>query len=139
MKQFSYVLLLFVFFAGCAWMNKALNTAAPNQVVNGVEVPGTHTPTPLTNDVAGAIPYGPFALSLLLLGVNFFQKYQANKLEKGLASTIQAIEIASKDPEIKDAISQLKVELSNAHQIVNVQPLINRIMAKLGFPAGSAI
>ncbi|MFA6100380.1 MAG: hypothetical protein WC750_05965 [Patescibacteria group bacterium] len=135
MKNFSALILIVVLLAGCAAINRAFNAAAPNQVVNGVEIPGTHTPTPLTKDVADAIPYGSYALSFILLGVNFYQKVQSNKLSKGLSATIQAIEVASKEPAIKDAIAQLKVELSTAHQIADVQPLINRLMKKLGFPA----
>ena len=131
----SLIIPFLLLIVGCAWFGRTIDTIAPNQVVNGVEVPGTHVAAPFTKDVADAIPFGSIALSALLLGVNFWQKVKANKLTAGLASTIQAIEAAGKDPAIASAIAQLKVALSNAHQIANVQPLINDLMAKLGFPA----
>ncbi len=124
---------LVLMFAGCAAAENALNKIAPNQInaETNQEIPGTHTPTPLTADTAGAIPYGSIALSILLLGVNFFQKYQADKVGKGLKSTIQAIEVAGNDPAMADAISKLKVQLSNAHQVAGIQPVIQDILAKI--------
>lgn len=138
---FAAVLTMLV---GCAALNKGLNTIAPNQTqtvsvtdpVTGVvttkvvEIPGSHTPTPITADTAGAIPYGTVVLSGLLLAVNFWQKFQNDKLGKGLISTVQTIETVGKDPAIADAIEKLKVALANAHQVAGIQPLINDIIAK---------
>ena len=136
---FSLMMVMALLLVGCAAMDRGLNSAAPNQIVNGVEVPGTHTATQLTQDIANAIPYGGVVLPFLLLCINFVQKVQANRLTKGLKATIQAIEIAGKDPSTAAAIAQLKIELSHAHEIADVQPLVNNIMKKLGFPAGSTI
>lgn len=134
-----------LFFGGCSALGKAVNTIAPNQTevvsttdpITGVitntvvEVPGSHIALPITNSAAGAIPYGPIALAGLLLIVNFYERYRSNKVGKGLQSTIQAIELAGKDPATAAAIAELKVKLSQAHQYAGVQPLINDILAKL--------
>lgn len=132
-------------FGGCVAAEKALNKIAPNQTrvvsttdpVTGitsnsvVEIAGTHTATPLTADTAAAIPYGSIALSILLLGVNFIQKYQADKVGKGLKSTVQAIEMAGEYPSMAPQIAKLKLQLANAHQIAGVQPIIQDILAKI--------
>lgn len=149
MKQFLLIFVLVL--GGCTAIDRAVNHIAPNQTeivqatdpVTGVttnsivEVPGTHEPLPITKDTAAAIPYGTFALGLLLLGVNFYQSMQAKKLKlvtdqtaTGLKATVLAIEQASQDPEIKDAITKLKVALANAHQVAGVEPIIRDILAK---------
>lgn len=133
MKQVIMIsfIAVVVMFAGCAAIGKVADTIAPNQKdAQGNPIPGTHTPTPITADTAGAIPYGTVVLSGFLLAINFWQKFQSDKLGKGLSSTVQAIEQAGKDPSIADAISKLKVALSNAHQVAGIQPLINDIIAK---------
>lgn len=121
-----------ILLVGCSAIGKLADNIAPNQVdAQGNPIPGTHTATPITADTAGAIPYGTVVLSGFLLLVNFWQKVQADKVGKGLKSTIQAIEIAGKDPATAAAIAQLKLDLSNAHQIAGIQPLINDILAKI--------
>lgn len=119
-------------FAGCAAIGSAVDKIAPSQVdALGNKIPGTHVATPITADTAGAIPYGSFALNLLLLAVNGLEIYKKNKIGKGLKSTIQAIEQTGEDPSMTDAIAKLKVNLSNAHQVAGVQPIINDILAKI--------
>ncbi len=126
------LLSLILFVSGCAASASLLNKVAPNQVdSSGKEIPGTHTAIPIAQDTAGAIPYGSLALNGLLLVVNFIQKVQNDKIGRGLKSTVQAIEQAGKDPSIAEAVSKLKVDLSNAHDIANVKPLINDILAKV--------
>lgn len=146
------VLASVLMFAGCSALNKAVNAVAPNQTQtvsttdpatgvttnSVVEVPGTHTLTPIAADTAAAIPYGTIVVSILLLGLNGFQMYQAklakiksDKTATGLVATVQAIELASQDPTISAAIAKLKVILSNNHQVADVQPLINDILAQL--------
>lgn len=127
--SFSFVLLTFI---GCAAINKGLDKIAPDQVdVTGAPIPGTRTATPITADTAGMIPYGSFALNGILLIANLIQRYKADKVGKGLKSTIQAIEQAANDPATADAIAKLKLSLSNAHQIAGVQPLINDVLEKV--------
>lgn len=132
-NTFFLGLIIFSFIlTGCAFLNKGLNKIAPPQYdEQGNEIPGTHSPTPLAKDVADSIPYGSVALNGLLLVVNFIQKVKSDKVAKGLKSTVMAIEQASKDPAIRDAIEQLKEELSNAHKIAGVRPLIKEMLAKI--------
>ena len=125
-----FLVLALSMVVGCAFLEKV----APPQIdEQGVTVPGTHQLTPLAQDVAGAIPYGGVATTVMLLIWNFFEVEKARKTSTGLMATIRAIEVASKDPEIKDAIEKLKVQLAAAHQSANVQPLINRLLAQLKF------
>ena len=122
--------LVLLSFAGCAFLEKL----APSQVdEQGAAIPGTHELTPLAKDVSDAIPYGGVATSVLLLAWNLVERTKANKTTAGLMSTIRAIEVASKDPETKEAIEKLKVQLAEAHQSVNVQPLVNRLLSKIKF------
>ncbi len=139
-------------FAGCAAAENALNRVAPDktQVVtstdsNGVQtnsvvdIPGTHTLTPtasaVINDVSPlAGPISPFVMpivSLILLGINFFQKTKNGKLSDAISSTVQTIENASSDPTIAPAIAILKTKLAQSHQIAGVQPIINNVLADL--------
>jgi hypothetical protein len=115
-------------FAGCAFLNKV----APSQVDSyGNAIAGTHGLSPISKDAAGAIPYGSAAVGVFLLVWNFFEKVKANKNEAGLKATVLAIEQAAQDPAIKDAVVKIKDLLSNAHQIANVQPLIDDILAEI--------
>ena len=117
-------------FAGCAFLEKL----APSQVdEQGASIPGTHELTPLAKDVSDAIPYGGVATSVLLLAWNFVERAKSSKTTAGLMSTIRAIEAAAKDPETQDAIAKLKLQLAEAHRSVNVQPLVNRLLAKIKF------
>ncbi len=119
-------------FAGCTAISKVADNIAPDQVdAQGNQIPGSHTPTPITADTAGMIPYGGFVLSAFLLALNFYQKVQADKVGKGLKSTIQAIEVAGNDPAMADAVAKLKVQLSNAHQVAGIQPVIQDVLAKI--------
>ncbi len=119
-----------VFVTGCA----ALDKVAPSKVDEaGNQIPGSRELTPFSKDVTDAIPYGGVVASGLLLVINFIEKAKANKTTTGLMATIRAIELAAKDPELKDAIAKLKIQLSEAHQSVNVQPLINRLLAQIKF------
>lgn len=126
----AFVITLIV--PGCAWLAEQGNKAAPcDKDAAGNCIPGTHKATDTTKDAADAVPYGKAALAVILFGWNFVERFRANKLEKGLKSTILAIEKTGKDPETASAIAALKIELAQAHQMVNVQPLINNILARL--------
>lgn len=123
-------LVLMVTLAGCA----AASKFAPSQLdANGQPIAGTHQLTPLAKDVTDAIPYGGVGASMLLLVWNFVERARSNRTTVGLKATIKAIEVAAKDPETKDAIAKLKLQLSEAHQSANVQPLINRLLAQVKF------
>lgn len=128
-----FIVLFFAFvicLAGCAMLNKI----APSQNdVEGNPLPGTHELIQPVKDVTDAIPYGGVATSVLLLVWNFLEKAKANKTTAGLMSTIRAIEAASKDPEIKDAIAKLKIKLAESHQTANVTPLIKQLLSKIKF------
>lgn len=148
-KELLGILLVSVLvFSGCKALGTTLNTVAPNQTqqvidpvtntVSNVEIVGTHTLTPLAKDTADAIPYGTVISSIFLLAINGFQLFQArlakikaDKTATGLIATVQAIEQASKDSTIAPAIAKLKVLLANNHQVADVQPLINDILARL--------
>lgn len=122
------LVLTLVLFAGCALLNKA----APSQLDEmGQPIPGTHTANPVVENVAASIPYGSVGLNALLLLTNFIEIYREKKIKKGLMATIRAIEQASKDPKIQDAIAKLKELLANAHSAADVQPLINDLIAKI--------
>ncbi len=126
------LLLMVVCFVGCAALSRTVNSIAPSQVdPSGNVIPGSHTALPITSDTAGAIPYGSFVLNALLLGWNFVEKAKANKVKSGLIATVQAIEKAGQDPAIKDAIVTLKEDLSHAHDVAGVQPIIKDILAKI--------
>ena len=123
----SFIAVLLVF-SGCAFMNKV----APSQIDEaGNPIPGTHDVAQPVKDVAHAIPYGDVVIGILLLAWNGAEKYKSYKLGKGLKSTIQAIEKAGEDPAIADSIAKLKVLLSNAHDVANVQPEVKDILAKI--------
>lgn len=130
---FGVMLSAVIMFVGCSAAIKLADKIAPNQIdpVTNSEIVGTHTPTPITEGTAGVIPYGTIVLSAFLLAVNFYQRFQANKVGKGLKATIQAIEQAGEEPATAAAIADLKIKLSQAHQIAGVQPLINSILAKI--------
>ena len=117
-------------FSGCAFLEKV----APSQVdETGNVIPGTHELIPLAKDVSGAIPYGGVATSIFLLAWNFVERAKSKKTTVGLMATVRAIEAAAKDPETKEAIEKLKIQLAEAHQSVDVQPLVNRLLAKIKF------
>ena len=112
------------FMAGCA----ALDTIAPINPDTGFR-----EATEITKDVADAVPYGSGALAAILFLSNAIIFVKKKKTDAGLWSTIKAIETASKDPEMKDMIAKLKLQLAAAHKDVNVQPLINRLLSKIKF------
>lgn len=125
----SFIAVLLVF-GGCAFMAKVAPSALDE---SGAPIPGTHELSPVAKDVSDAVPYGGVITSFLLLGWNFVERARAKKTSDGLMATIRAIEAASKDPEIQDAIAKLKLQLANAHQTANVQPLINRLLSQIKF------
>jgi len=126
MRNFALLLCIMVclFMAGCA----ALDAAAPINPETGYR-----EPTQLTSDVAGAVPYGSGALAALLFISNAIIFVKKKKTDTGLWATVKAIEVASKDPEMKDMIAKLKLQLAAAHKDVNVTPLINQILSKIKF------
>ncbi len=125
----SFVIVLLTL-AGCSAISRLADSIAPNQIdSHGNKIPGTHTATPITADTAGMIPYGSVALNGFLLIVNLIQKVQSNRLNKGLISTVQAIEKVGNDPLVSEAIDKLKEELSHAHQVAGIEPLIKDIIA----------
>lgn len=124
------MLFVCVLLAGCSLIDRF----APSQIdEQGQVIPGTHELTPVAKDVTDAIPYGGVVTSVLLLVLNFVERAKSKKTSDGLMATIRAIEQASKDPETKDAIARLKIQLSEAHQSANVQPLINRLLSQIKF------
>lgn len=130
MKQMLMILLCLIclIFTGCALIEKF----APSEVdASGNKIPGTHKALPVTDNAAGAVPYGSVALNIILLATNFLEIYKSKKTAKGLKATVQAIEQAGKDPAIKDAIAALKVKLSEAHDLTNSQPIIKNLLAKI--------
>ena len=130
MKIAALLVAVLVVLGGCAFLQKV----APSQIdEQGSVIPGTHELSPLAQDVAGAIPYGGVASTFLLLVWNFVERAKSKKTATGLMATIRAIELASQDPETKDAIAKLKLQLAEAHQSANVQPLVNRLLAQLKF------
>lgn len=128
-----FILVMFIaIFSGCAMLQRA----APSQMdETGNAIPGTHQLTPLAQSTADAIPYGGVVASVFLLAMNFFEVAKSKKTKNGLMATIRAIEAASKDPDIKDAIAKLKLLLKESHQTANVQPLINELLAKVKYPS----
>ncbi len=126
---------------GCTALNGALNKVAPDQVnaETNAEIPGTHTLTPtataVINDSAPLTgPVAPFVMpfiSLVLLGINFFQKTKNGQLTSAITSTIQTIENAGNDPTLAPAVSILKNQLAQSHQIAGIQPIINNILSDL--------
>ena len=102
MKTAMIVLMLLISLTitGCALLNKV----APSQVdANGVPIPGTHTATATANTVAGLAPWGigSVALNAILLVVNGIEKYNADKVGKGLTATLQALNKVKDDPTLK--------------------------------------
>jgi hypothetical protein len=126
MKSFLLILAILgcFFMVGCA----ALDTVAPINPDTGFR-----EATEITKDVADAVPYGSGALAALLFVSNAFIFVQKKKADKGLWATIKAIEAASKDPEMKEMVAKLKLQLAEAHKDVNVSPLINRLLSKIKF------
>jgi len=120
----SIVLIGCLFFAGCSLIDSAIPVNPET---------GYREPTQLTSDVAGAIPYGSGALAAFLFVSNAFIFVSKKKTEKGLWATVKAIEAASKDPEMKEAVAKLKIQLAAAHKEVNVSPLINRLLSRIKF------
>jgi hypothetical protein len=138
----GFILASTLALGGCNMFNKALDTVAPNQINSETnqEIIGSHELTPIASGiVAGASGAAagvgfPFVLpivSLLLLIINFFQKSQNGKLSDAIYSTVKAIENASNDPELAPLMDKLKSQLATAHQIADVQPIINSILAEL--------
>jgi hypothetical protein len=117
---------------GCAFLNKA----APSSIdtTTGQPIPGTHEPTQQVKDIAGVIPggWGNVALYALLLGWNGWEKYKANKVGKGLNSTLIALNQIKGDPTLQKDWEQIKGILSDAHDVAGVQPVIQQALAKIG-------
>lgn len=141
MKKMYLVVGLCAMFIGCAGINKAFNQVAPNQVNSETnqEIVGTHALTPTASAVVQdasplAGPFGIFVMpiiSLLLLGVNAFQKVQNGQLTSAITSTVQTIENAGNDPTLAPAIAVLKTQLATSHQIAKVTPIINNVLSDL--------
>lgn len=147
------LLLTVLVFSGCAAVDRAFNTVAPNQkqtitTTNAdtgvqtntiVDIPGTHALTPqatavITDTAPLTGPVAPFVMpfiSLILLGVNFFQKTKNGQLSSAITSTVQTIENAGNDPSLAPAIVILKNKLASSHQIAGIQPVINNVLADL--------
>jgi hypothetical protein len=124
----SLLLAVVIVLSGCSLLERV----APSQIdANGNVIPGTHDVSQPIHDTARTIPYAEPLLGVLLLAWNFSEKYRANKLNKGLKATVMAIENAGKDPDIAEAISKLKDQLSHAHDVAGVQPEIRDILAKI--------
>lgn len=125
-KQFvlSIALVGCFFMAGCA----ALDTIAPVNPETGYR-----EATEITKDVAEAVPYGSGALAVILAISNAWILVKKKQTDAGLWATVKAIDAAAKDPEMKDAIAKLKLQLADAHKEVNVSPLINRLLSKIKF------
>jgi hypothetical protein len=121
---FIISLLMLSCLAGCAALDRTIPINPDT---------GFREPTDITSEVMNAIPYGPAGLAALLFASNAFLLFKKKKTDAGLASTIKAIEAASKDPEMADMITKLKTKLASAHKEVDVQPLINRVLAKIKF------
>ena len=119
-----FLLLMCVFFVGCSTMD----TIAPVNPETGYR-----EATQITKDVTSAVPYGSAGLAALLFISNAVIFVKKKKTDKGLMATIRAIEAASKDPEMKDMIAKLKLQLAEAHKSVDVQPLIQRLLSKIKF------
>ena len=119
----TLALICFVM-AGCATLDKI----APINPETGFR-----EPTQLTQEVAGAVPYGSGAWAVLLFISNSILLVKKRKTDQGLWATVKAIEQASKDPEMKDMVAKLKIQLAAAHKEVNVSPLINRLLSRIKF------
>jgi len=126
MRNFSllFALMVCLFFAGCSLLDQTIPVNPET---------GFREPTQLTSDVAGAVPYGSGALAVVLFISNALIFVKKKKSDDGLMATVKAIELASKDPEMKDMIAKLKTQLATAHKEVNVSPLINRLLSKIKF------
>lgn len=120
----SIVLIGCLFFAGCSLIDSAIPVNPET---------GYREPTQLTSDVAGAVPYGSGALAVVLFISNAITFVKKKKSDDGLWATIKAIEAAGKDPEMKEAVAKLKIQLAAAHKEVNVSPLINRLLSRIKF------
>ena len=115
-------------FTGCALLNKV----APSQLDEaGNPIPGTHDVSSGVKDVAKAIPYGETAVGILLLAWNGFEKYRANKLEKGLKATVRAIKGVLEDPAMQAEAEAIKDSLRNAHANSGSTALIKTLIAKV--------
>lgn len=125
-------LLLMVTIVGCSWLGKQANNLAPSKVdANGQVIPGTHELTDTAKDAAKQVPYGDVIVGIALLAWNGVERFRADKLKKSLTSTVQTIEKAGDDPLRATAINELKEDLSHAHDIAGVQPIIKDILAKI--------
>jgi hypothetical protein len=141
MSKNFYLILALGILCGCAAINKGFNEVAPDQVnaVTNQEIPGTHALTPTASAVISDVsplagPVAPFVMpfiSLVLLGVNFFQKTKNGQLTNAITSTVQTIENAGNDPTLAPAIAILKTKLAASHQIAGVQPIINNVLSDL--------
>ncbi len=116
--------VLCMFMAGCSLIDQAIPVNPET---------GFREATQITKDVTSAVPYGSGVLAAILFASNTLIFIKKKKTDAGLMATIRAIDAASKDPEMKDMISKLKLQLAEAHKSVNVQPLINRLLSKIKF------
>lgn len=120
--------LVCLFFTGCALLNKV----APSQLDEaGNPIPGTHDVSQPIKDTSKAIPYGEAVLGIFLLAWNGFEKYRANKLEKGLKATVRAIKGVLEDPAMQAQAEAIKESLRNAHANSGSTALIKALIAKV--------
>lgn len=126
----SIIIAFVASIAGCALMNKVL----PGQVdANGQIISGTHQATASAQGLAGLIPYGigSVLLNVIQLAWNGYEKFKADKVDKGLNATLIALNQVKDDPNLKADWEQIKAILSKAHIVSGVQPLIQRLLAKI--------
>ena len=97
----------------------------------GQTIPGTHEVIRPIKSVTDNLPYGEAAVGIMLLAWNFVEKAKAAKNKKGLMATVRAIEQAAKDPDMAEAIAKLKIILSNAHDVAEVQPLLRELLKRV--------
>lgn len=131
MKKASLVLIAFLTltFGGCA----LLDTIAPPQYdEQGNAIAASRQPTFITRTVADTIPYGESALGLILFVAAGYERFRANKLEKGLKATLLAGKKVAKDPKMKDMWDKVKDDYyREAHENAGVTALIKGLLAKL--------
>lgn len=123
------VIALCLVMTGCAMLEKI----APAQFdEEGNPIPGTHELTEAGQAVTANLGvWGSAAGAIPLLIWNFIELVKAKKDQKGLIATVQALKQAGEDPKTKEAFSQIKTYLSNAHEVAGVKLSINGLLAKL--------
>ena len=130
MQKVLLVLLLIgcSYTAGCAVLDKIAPAQYDEQ---GNIIPGSREATPLARGVADAIPYGDVALSFVLLVAAGYEKYRANKLEKGLKATLLAGKKVASDPQMKELWDKVKDAYRQEHENAGVTSIVKEIISKL--------